>query len=258
MSSRLRSVKDALGVSASARDALIGTRSGSLDERIWVDDPPPDRSHGVTLEIVSPGGAGKERRPSATEQNVPAYAIFGVFFIVLTLAKSFVKERTDGTFVRLLCAPLAKVTLLTGKLVPYYLVNLLQIALMFAVGVLVFGMRIGNIPALLVVSVALAAAANGLGLLVASLGRTEAQVDTLSVLLAISLAALGGMMVPAFVMPKALQTLSLLTPHAWALAGYHDAIVRGLGVADVLTEAGVLLGFAGTFFAVALWRLRLN
>jgi len=62
-----------------------------------------------------------------------------------------------------------------------------------------------------------------------SLGKTEAQVNGLSVLQAITLSALGGMMVPTFIMPDLMKTLSLFTPHAWALAGYHDVIIRGLG-----------------------------
>jgi ABC-2 type transport system permease protein len=198
------------------------------------------------------------RRPTSTEQNVPAYTIFGVFFIVLTLASSFIKEKNDGTFQRILAAPLSKAALITGKLLPYYIVNLIQIILMFAVGVIFFDLRLGNLPALILVSLALAAAANGLGLLVATIGKTEAQVNGLSVMLAITLSALGGMMVPAFVMPGFMRKLAQFTPHAWALSGYQDVIVRGMGLWEVITEAGVLLGFAGAFFLLALWRFRFN
>ncbi|MBM4201823.1 MAG: hypothetical protein FJ189_11130, partial [Gammaproteobacteria bacterium] len=155
-----------------------------------------DEAQRIAPEFVPPRGYSLARRPTATEQNVPAYAIFGVFFIVLTIAKSFLRERLEGTFVRLLTAPIPKSLLIIGKLMPYLLVNLLQIALMFAIGVAVFGMRLGNIPAFALLSFGTAAAANGLGLLVAALGRSEAQVDTLAVLLAITLAALGGIMVP--------------------------------------------------------------
>jgi ABC-2 type transport system permease protein len=212
----------------------------------------------VVFVSASPKGFSAGRRPTATEQNVPGYTIFGVFFIVLTLASSFLREKQDGTFQRILAAPLSKTALLIGKLLPYYLVNLIQIGLMFAVGVILFDMKPGHVPALILVSMALAAAANGLGLLVAALGKTEAQVNSLSVLFAITLAALGGMMVPAFIMPGFMKTLSLFTPHAWALAGYHDVIIRGLGLREVLPETGVLLGFAALFFAGALWRFRFD
>jgi ABC-2 type transport system permease protein len=217
---------------------------------------------GIDQEISflsrSPRGYASGRMPSATEQNVPAYTIFGVFFIVLTLASSFIQEKKEGTFQRILSAPLSKSSLLAGKLLPYFFVNLVQIALMFAVGVIFFGMKLGNLPALVLVSIALALAANGLGLLVASLGKTEAQVNSLSVFLAITLGALGGMMVPAYIMPGFMKTLSLFTPHAWALAGYQGVIVRGLGVSQILPEVGVLMVFAGSFFVLALSRFRFH
>ena len=236
----------------------LGGTEGQLDNMLEDPNISERGRSGVDFIHTFPKGFNAGRRPTATEQNVPAYTIFGVFFIVLTLASSFLQEKKDGTFQRILAAPLSKTALLIGKLLPYYLVNLIQIAMMFCIGVVVFGMKLGYLPALVVVSLALAAAANGLGLLVAALGKTEAQVNGLSVLLAITLSALGGMMVPTFIMPDLMKTLSLFTPHAWALVGYHDIIIRGLGIKDVLTEMFVLLGFASFFFVIALWRFRFD
>jgi ABC-2 type transport system permease protein len=236
----------------------LGGTEGQLDNMLGNTNISERERSGVDLIHTFPKGFNAGRRPTATEQNVPAYTIFGVFFIVLTLASSFLQEKKDGTFQRILAAPLSKTALLIGKLLPYYFVNLIQIALMFCIGVVVFGMKLGHLPALVIVSLALAAAANGLGLLVAALGKTEAQVNGLSVLLAITLSALGGMMVPTFIMPDLMKTLSLFTPHAWALAGYHDIIIRGLGTKEVLTEVAILLGFASFFFVIALWRFRFD
>ncbi len=236
----------------------LGGTEGQLDNMLEDPNISERGRSGVDFIHTFPKGFNAGRRPTATEQNVPAYTIFGVFFIVLTLASSFLQEKKDGTFQRILAAPLSKTALLIGKLLPYYLVNLIQIAMMFCIGVVVFGMKLGHLPALVIVSLALGAAANGLGLLVAALGKTEAQVNGLSVLLAITLSALGGMMVPTFIMPNLMKTLSLFTPHAWALAGYHDIIIRGLGMKDVLTEMFVLLGFASFFFVIALWRFRFD
>lgn len=229
-----------------------------FEKRFSARDVMDKETEGVVFEIISPIGLESGRWPTVIEQNVPACAIFGVFFIVLTLASSFIQERKDGTFQRILTSPLSKGTLFIGKLVPYYLLNLIQIALMFLVGVVIFGMNLGNLPALVLVSMALSLSANGLGLLVAAFGKTEAQVNSLAVLLAITLGALGGMMVPTFIMPEYLKTLSLFTPHAWALAGYHDIIIRGLGTKDILNEMFVLLGFASIFFVIALWRFRFD
>ena len=231
---------------------------GQIGKRLEEKEGSNREAYDVTLIHTFPKGFNVGRRPTATEQNVPGYTIFGVFFIVLTLASSFLQEKKEGTFQRILSAPLSKSAFLVGKLLPYYVVNLIQIGLMFCIGVVVFGIKLGNLTALIAVSMALACAANGLGLLVAALGKTESQVNGLSVLLAITLSALGGMMVPTFIMPDWMKTLSLFTPHAWALAGYHDVIIRGLGLKEVLTEISVLLGFALLFFSVALWRFRFN
>ncbi len=236
----------------------LGGTEGQLDNMLEDPNISERGRSGVDFIHTFPKGFNAGRRPTATEQNVPAYTIFGVFFIVLTLASSFLQEKKDGTFQRILAAPLSKTALLIGKLLPYYLVNLIQIAMMFCIGVVVFGMKLGNLPGLVIISFALAAAANGLGLLVAALGKTEPQVNGLSVLLAITLSALGGMMVPTFIMPNLMKTLSLFTPHAWALAGYHDIIIRGLGTKDILSEMVVLLGFAFIFFVIALWRFRFD
>lgn len=240
----------------------FGAAMGELKPRLerMLSDAVADLPEPATspIQLVALRDVAGARRPTSTEQNVPGYTIFGVFFIVLTLASSFIAEKEVGTFRRLLAAPLSKAALIAGKLLPYFIVNLIQIALMFAVGVVFFDLRLGNVPALLLISLALSAAANGLGLLVATIGKTEAQVNGLAVLLAITLSALGGMMVPAFVMPGFMKTLSQFTPHAWALAGYHDVIIRGTGVRGVIGEAGVLTGFSILFFLIALWRFRFD
>jgi ABC-2 type transport system permease protein len=214
-------------------------------------------SDGVRFERVSPADFVVEEFPDAVEQNVPGYTIFGVFFIVQVLATSILREKQEGTFRRLLVAPLPRAVLLIGKLLPNYLVNLIQVASMFAVGVVVFGMKLGNDPlALAAVTLATAAAATGLGLLVATIGKTAEQISGFATLMLLTMAAVGGLLVPAFVMPGFMQTLSWITPHAWALAGYQDVIVRGLGLNAVFLETGVLLGFAVVFYGFAVWKFR--
>lgn len=211
----------------------------------------------VHLEERVPAQFHVEEFPDSVEQNVPGYTIFGVFFIVGVLASSILNEKEVGTFRRLMAAPLSRSALLLGKLLPYYLVSLIQVGLMFAIGRFVFGMSLGHDSlALVVVTLATAAAATGLGLLVAAWGKTARQISGLSTLLALTLAALGGMMVPIYVMPDFMQRIAQISPHYWALQGYQDVIVRGLGAEAVLPEAGVLLGFALAFYAVAVARFR--
>jgi ABC-2 type transport system permease protein len=215
-----------------------------------------DTREEASVEVRHPMGVEAPSRPTATQQSVPAYAIFGVFFIAHTLATGFVRERADGTLRRLLVTPLTRRALLLGKLLPYVLVNLVQVAGMLAVGALLFGVHLGDPVALLGLSLATSASATGIGLCVAAVGRTEAQVGALAVSISIVLAALGGLMVPSYVMPGAMRALAIATPHAWALQGFHDVMLRGAGLAGVSGEIGILVLFAIAFFGAAALRFR--
>jgi ABC-2 type transport system permease protein len=212
----------------------------------------------VALEQVAPAEMNISIHPDTYQQNVPGYTVLGVFFIVGAMASSILAEKREGTFRRLLVAPLPRSILLAGKILPYYLVNLIQIAIMFGAAHLLFGMAFGDPAALAAISMALAAAATGLGIMIAALGKTDAQSSGLTALLTLTLSALGGCLMPTFIMPSFLQTLSQFTPHAWAMQGFQDVLVRGYGLAGILPEAGVLLGFAAVFFLIGVWRFKFD
>ena len=211
----------------------------------------------VTIERATPPGTHVEKTPNAFQQNVPGYTIYGIFWIVSMLASSVLVEKRDGTFRRLLIAPMGRATMLAGKMLPYYIVNVLQIAIMLGASWLLFGLNLGSSPAgLIVVSLAAAATATGLGVMVAALARSEAQIGGLTTLLLLTMAALGGSFVPRFTMPDWLKSIGLITPHAWALDAFQDLLVRGYGLVEVLPKVGVLGAFALVFFAIGVWRFR--
>jgi ABC-2 type transport system permease protein len=211
----------------------------------------------ITVDRTAPQGMRVKKLPNIYQQNVPGYTIYGIFWIVSLLAFSVLREKQEGTFRRLLVAPMSRTVMLAGKLMPYYLINIIQIAIMLGVSSLLFKMSLGHSPAgLVVVSLAAAATATGLGVFVAALARTEAQIGGLTVLLLLTLSALGGSFIPRFIMPEWLQTIGLVTPHAWALDAYQDLLVRGYGVIEVLPKVGVLAAFALAFFGIGVWRFR--
>jgi len=196
-------------------------------------------------------------KPDAFQQNVPGYTVMFAFFSVMFAGRSFLSERTNGTFERMLAAPLGRWSLFFGKMLPYFFIGLLQVVIMFAIGHLVFGMGLGNsLLGLCVLSVCLVWASSSMGMMVATLFRTESQINGFSVMIVLTLASLGGTMVPLFVMPDVMQQVALITPHAWALTGYQDILVRGMGMADIWSNAVVLLGFGFVFLSVSVWKLR--
>jgi ABC-2 type transport system permease protein len=211
----------------------------------------------VRLERSAPPGVQPRKIPDAFQQNVPGVTIYGIFWIVSLLAGSVFQEKREGTFRRLLVAPIGRAALLVGKVLPYYLINLLQIVAMLGLARLLFGVSLGGAPAgLALVSLAAAAAATGLGVLLAAMARSQAQVGLLSTVAILALAVLGGCFIPRWVMPDWMQRLGLITPHAWAVDAYQDLMVQGYGLARVLPKVGALLAFAAAFFGLGAWRFR--
>ncbi len=217
----------------------------------------------VVIKETQPANMKIEQYPNTVQQNVPGWALFGVFFISGILAQSILEEKRTGAFRRLVAAPMSRSTVLLGKLVPHVIVNLIQITILFLVGY--FVLPLTGLPrlewgahpeGLIVVSICASITANALGLLLAAIAKSEQQLGGLSTLLVLTLAAIGGVMVPRFVMPQFMQSLGVISPHAWALNAYQDILVRGYGVAEILPECAVLLAMAVVMFGVAVRRFK--
>ncbi len=199
-------------------------------------------------------------RPSAVQQNVPAWLVFAMFFSVVPLSNTLISERQQGTLRRLRTLPISRALPVIGKLVPYFFINQIQVLLMLAVGVYAmpwFGaesLTLGNsLLSLVVMSIALSSAALGYGILIAALARTTDQATTLGGVGNILLAALGGIMVPRFVMPETMQRIADWSPMAWGLDGFLDIFLRNGSLRDVLPEAGSLLLFGCVTMALAIY-----
>lgn len=191
-------------------------------------------------------------RPTAVQQNVPAWLVFGMFFVVASIAGLFVEERACGALARLRSLGARPWQLVAGKLTPYLLVNGLQAATMLAVGVWLMPMIGGDglslqgvhWDAALVILLAIGLAAVSLALAVACMVSTHGQAATIGPVLNILMAALGGVMVPTFVMPPLMQEIARYSPMNWGLEGLLDVLLRGGDLATVLPEAGKLVAFA--------------
>jgi ABC-2 type transport system permease protein len=134
---------------------------------------------------------------------------------------------------------------------------LVQMALLVAFGVLVMGLNWGRAPvplALLLLTFALASAA--LGTTLGTFIKTEGQATGLSVMLGMLMALLGGCWYPIELFPQFVRAAVQILPTTWAMQGLLDIILHGQGLASVLPEAGVLLGFAAAFFIIGVWRFR--
>ena len=237
----------------------LGLRISSLMRRagIAAGADALELKRAATLNVETIGAAA---RPSSVQQNVPAWLIFGMFFVVMPISSLFVVERREGTLARLVSLRVPFSMLLLGKVGPYFVVNLAQAALMLLAGrtlVPWFGGETLALPArwdlLAAVTACTSFAAIGWGLLVAVCSRTLEQATVIGGVGNILAAAVGGIMVPRFVMPESMQKLSEVSPMAWALDAFHAVILRQGGAADIAAPCAKLLALAVALLAAALW-----
>ncbi len=209
---------------------------------------------GLVVEKTKPN----KEFPTPLQQNVPAYAIFAMFFIAVPMSVGFLKEKKDGTLQRLFTYPVNTNLVILGKIVPYYLINISQFILMMLVGVYImshiisFSFNLGEHPwHMLPVTLVVAAATTGFGVLVAALARTPEQSSTLAATGAILMGVFGGIMMPHMLMPLVMKKLAMISPMYWAHQAYLDIFLRDAAFSTILPKLIVLTLFAGICFYIA-------
>lgn len=188
--------------------------------------------------------------PNSVQHNVPAWTLFAIFFIIVPLSINIVKEKSQGTFVRLRTNPVSYLTVLGGKTVVYLAVCMIQFILMLLIGVYLFpaiGLPTlnvsGKLPLLFIVAFFAGLAAIGLGLLLGTLAKTPEQSAPFGATFVVILAALGGVWVPVFVMPQFMQTLSNISPMNWGLNAFYDVFLRNSSLIEIVPEITLLFLF---------------
>lgn len=233
------------------------------------DDPSEvifDTESFITFKEIGPEDNKKALIPNSTQHNIPAWTLFAIFFIILPLSINMVKEKNQGTFVRLRTNPISYATVLGGKTLVYLCVSLLQFGLMLLVGVYLFpsiGLPkldvSGKISLLFIVAFFAGLAAIGLGLLLGTIAKSQEQSAPFGATFVVILAALGGVWVPVFAMPSFMQTLSKLSPMNWGLEAFYDVFLRNVGLGELLPEISLLfLFFVATAVLAIVYNERKN
>jgi ABC-2 type transport system permease protein len=200
---------------------------------------------------------------TSVQQSVPAWLVFAMFFVALPVSTLVIGERQQGTLDRLRSLGVPPAMLVLGKLVPFYLVHMLQAAAMLAVGRFVVPLIGGdalslavNPLALVSVATATSMAALGLALFVATFASTAEQATIAAGGANIILGALGGIMVPKQVMPAAMQPITQFSPMGWGLDAFVDVFARRASVLEVAPACGALVLFGAVALALGIRRLR--
>ena len=179
--------------------------------------------------------------PNSTQHNVPAWSMFAIFFIVISLAGNMIREREIGCYNRLMTMPCSFHSYIMSKVCVYMCVCLLQLILMILTGMFILpllglpALKLGqSIIALLAMAVSSSLAAIGYGLAIGSIARTNQQSSIFGAVSVVILAAIGGVWIPIFLMPHFMQIISMISPLNWGLNGFNDIFVRDAGFYDII------------------------
>lgn len=207
------------------------------------DKPVFDQKSFITFKEIVPTVDNKEILPNSVQHNVPAWSLFAIFFIVVPLSINIVKEKGQGTQIRLITNPVPYAILIAGKTATYLMICMIQFLLMVAVGIYVFPYL--NLPVLdvsgkmiLLLTVALFSglAAIGFGILLGTIAKTQEQSAPFGATSVVILAAIGGVWVPVFAMPKMMQYVSHISPMNWGLNAFYDVLLRNGGLQEIMPE----------------------
>lgn len=206
---------------------------------------------------------GSRNIPNATQHNIPAWTVFAMFFVVISLGSSVVKEKLSGSFIRLKTLPTSYFIALISKQISYLLVTLAQVVVIFSIGVFLFpliGLPKLNLPSdlvgLLIVSLISGWCAISYAIAIGVFAQTQEQANGFGAVSIVILAAIGGILVPSFAMPESFQVLMILSPLHWCLESYYGLFLEGGTLGDIIMNLIPLLAIITVLQIIVLLGLK--
>lgn len=214
----------------------------------------------ISFKEITPKKGNMDVMPNSVQHNVPAWALFAIFFIVVPLSINLVKEKSQGTSVRARISPTPYFIHILGKTFTYLIICVIQFLLMVAVGIYLFPYMdlpqfdvTGKMFQLIVVTIFAGLAAIGFGVLLGTVADTQEQSAPFGATSVVVLAAVGGIWVPVFLMPEFMQTIAKFSPMNWGLNAYYDIILRNSGIGGIAKEITFLFLFYVAMVAISLF-----
>ncbi len=166
------------------------------------------------------------------------------------------RDRRRSVWVRLQAAPVPVWAVLMGKALSTAVIAVLQVFVTFAFGAIVFGVSIGGSwLGFILLAIAAGMLAAATGLLVAAIGGTEARARSVAILVILAVSMIGGLWLPAFVLPGWARDTALALPTTWLMRGLDAVTWQGRDLQSVLPNVGVVAAFTAVILAGATARL---
>lgn len=209
---------------------------------------------------TTPIVASEETSPGLI-QAVAGTAIMMLLFSLAAIGAGLIDEKQEGTLKRILYAPVNPINILLGKMLLANVISVFQLLVMFVFAWLAFGLAIfANLPALVIMVLATSFACSGFGTLLAAVAKSRQQVQGLSTLIILIMSAVGGSMIPIFIMPLWMQKIAVFSVNYWSIQGFYDIFWRMLPISDptFLSRLLVLVSIGLVLNLVAVWFFKKN
>jgi ABC-2 type transport system permease protein len=224
----------------------------AFEQSLEAWDEPPIAVVETTSSMVADTDDAAESLAHTSPGMMLQFAIAGL----LTAAQVIVTERKSRTLQRLLTTAARHVHILLGHYLAIFSLIFIQFALLIAFGQFILGVNYLRDPgATFLVAFSAALCISAMGLLIGVLARSEEQAVTFSLIPMFVLSGLGGAWVPLEVTGETFAAIGHVSPVAWAMDGFKNISIRGLGFDSVLLPVAALVGYAVIFFSLAVWRL---
>lgn len=217
----------------------------------------------VAINEIPVSRDGSRNIPNASQHNVPAWTVFAMFFIVISLGGSVVREKLNGSFVRLKTLPTNYLVALISKQLTYLFVTFVQAAVVFSIGTWLFpsmGLPRLNLPAdvtgVVIVTLICGWCAVSYAIMIGVFAKTQEQANGIGAVSIVLMAAVGGLLVPSFAMPESFQFVMKLSPLHWCLEAYYGLFLEGGKLKDVVLNILPLLGITFVIQLITLYGLK--
>lgn len=205
------------------------------------------------LELISVTKDAEDKDHLGLVQAVVGTAIMMLLFSIVAIGGGLLDEKENGTFKRLITAPIKPMHLLFGKLLMSVCVSVFQLLVMFLFAWIAFDLHIfKSVPSLLAMIFCTAFAVSSFGVFLVSIVKTRQQLNGISTLIIMTMSALGGSMIPLFIMPAFMQKIAVVSLNYWGIQGFYDIFWRNLPFVDILPRMLVLLGIGGVMLLISI------
>lgn len=220
-------------------------------------------SNQVAITEIPVSRNGSRNIPNASQHNVPAWTVFAMFFVVISLGGSVVREKLNGSFVRLKTLPTNYLLALISKQIAYLLLTFIQATVVFSIGIWLFpsmGLPKLDLPAditgVVIVTLICGWCAVSYAIMIGVFAKTQEQANGIGAVSIVLMAAVGGLLVPGFAMPESFQIVMKMSPLHWCLEAYYGLFLEGGKLKDVLLNIIPLLGITFVIQLITLFGLK--